>query len=150
MANTILNFHFDYLHTSLSFFVYGVFFCLPDSISLSLFIMTHILQLQKFDGMYVFLYLIESLQMDQNFLTLGKKLFRFSQRAGLVWRWLTNTFVFLWIGTGWLLMSVDCNLFLMGPKISKSAKTQLFLGSLSWEVLVFWCFKTVRCAKICL
>ena len=100
--------------------------------------------------MYVFLYLIESLQMDQNFLTLGKKLFRFSQRAGLVWRWLTNTFVFLWIGTGWLLMSVDCNLFLMGPKISKSAKTQLFLGSSSWEVLVFWCFKTVRCVKICL
>ena len=52
--------------------------------------------------------------------------------------------------TGWSLKTVDCNIFLTSPKISKSAKTQWFLESSYREVLVFWCFKTVRCVKICL
>ena len=52
--------------------------------------------------------------------------------------------------TGWSLKTVDCNIFLTSPKISKSAKTQWLLESSYREVLVFWCFKTVRCVKICL
>ena len=52
--------------------------------------------------------------------------------------------------TGWSLKTVDCNVFLTDPKNSKNAKTQWFLESLYREVLVFWCFKTVRCVKICL
>ena len=53
-------------------------------------------------------------------------------------------------GTGWSLKTVDCNFLQTDPKISKSAKTQWFLESSYREVLVFWCFKTVRCVKICL
>ena len=52
--------------------------------------------------------------------------------------------------TGWSLKTVDCNFLLTDPKISKSVKTQWFLESSYREVLVFWCFKTVRCVKICL
>ena len=52
--------------------------------------------------------------------------------------------------TGWSLKTVDCNIFLTSPKISKRTKTQYFLESSYREVLVFWCFKTVRCVKICL
>ena len=52
--------------------------------------------------------------------------------------------------TGWSLKTVDCNFFLTDPKNSKSAKIQWFSESLHREVLVFWCFKTVRCVKICL
>ena len=52
--------------------------------------------------------------------------------------------------TGWSLKTVNCNFFLTDPKIKKSAKTQWFLESLYREVLVFWCFKTVRCVEICL
>ena len=52
--------------------------------------------------------------------------------------------------TGWSLKTVNCNLFLTNPKNSKSAKTRWFSESLYREVLVFWCFKTVRCVEICL
>ena len=52
--------------------------------------------------------------------------------------------------TGWSLKTVNCNLFLTKPKNSKSAKTRWFSESLYREVLVFWCFKTVRCVEICL
>ena len=54
------------------------------------------------------------------------------------------------VNTGWSLKTVDCNFLLTDPKISKSAITQWFLESSFREVLVFWCFKTVRCVKICL
>ena len=49
--------------------------------------------------------------------------------------------------TGWSLKTVDCNFFLTDPKNSKSAKTQWFSESLYREVLVFWCFKIVRCVN---
>ena len=49
--------------------------------------------------------------------------------------------------TGWSLKTVDCNVFLTDPKISKSAITQWYLESLYREVLVFWCFKIVRCVN---
>ena len=54
------------------------------------------------------------------------------------------------IATGWSNKTVTSNLFLTGPKISKSAITQWFLGSLYREVLVFWCFKSVRLVEFCL
>ena len=40
--------------------------------------------------------------------------------------------------------------FLTDPKNLKSAITQWFLESLYREVLVFWCFKSVRCVEFCL
>ena len=49
--------------------------------------------------------------------------------------------------TGWSLKTVDFNFFLTDPKNSKSAKTQWFSESLYREVLVFWCFKIVRCVN---
>ena len=49
--------------------------------------------------------------------------------------------------TGWSLKTVNCNFFLTDPKISRSAITQWFLESLYREVLVFWCFKIVRCVN---
>jgi len=49
--------------------------------------------------------------------------------------------------TGWSLKTVNCNFFLTDPKISRSAITQWFLESLYREVLVFWCFKIVRCGN---
>ena len=66
----------------------------------------------------------------------------FAQDISTLWPWST--------ATGWSLKTVDCNIFLKSPKISKIAKTQWFLESSYREVLVFWCFKTVRCVKICL
>ena len=42
-------------------------------------------------------------------------------------------------------ITVTSNLFLTDPKISKSAITQWFLGSLYRAVLVFRCFKSVKC-----
>ena len=51
------------------------------------------------------------------------------------------------VATGWSLKTVDCNFFLTDPKNSKSAKTQWFSESLYREVLVFWCFKIVRCVN---
>ena len=50
--------------------------------------------------------------------------------------------------TGWSKETVNCNFLLADPKISKSVKTQWFLGSLYREVLVF--FKSVRCVEFCL
>ena len=52
--------------------------------------------------------------------------------------------------TGWSKETVDCNLFLTDPNFLKSAITQWFLESLYREVLVFWCFKSVRCVEFCL
>ena len=52
--------------------------------------------------------------------------------------------------TGWSKETVDCNFLLTDPKISKSVKTQWFLGSLHREVLVFWCLKNARCVEFCL
>ena len=52
--------------------------------------------------------------------------------------------------TGWSKETVDCNLFLTDPIFLKSAITQWFLESLYREVLVFWCFKSVRCVEFCL
>ena len=54
------------------------------------------------------------------------------------------------ISTEWSKKTVKSNLFLTGPKISKSAITQWFLGSLYRAVLVFWCFKSVKCVEFCL
>ena len=52
--------------------------------------------------------------------------------------------------TGWSKETVKSNLYLTGPEISKSAITQWFLGSLYRAVLVFWCFKSVKCVEFCL
>ena len=52
--------------------------------------------------------------------------------------------------TGWSKETVDCNSLLTDPKLSKSVITQWFLESLYREVLVFWCFKSVRCVELCL
>ena len=49
------------------------------------------------------------------------------------------------IGTWWSKENVKSNFFLTGPKLSKSAITLWFLGSLYRAVLVFWCFKSVKC-----
>ena len=51
------------------------------------------------------------------------------------------------IYTGWSKETVTSNLFLTGPEISKSAITQWFLQSLYREILVFWCFKIIRCVN---
>ena len=55
-----------------------------------------------------------------------------------------------WHFTGWSKETVDCNFSLTDPKFLKSAITQWFLESLYREVLVFWCFKSVRCVEFCL
>ena len=52
--------------------------------------------------------------------------------------------------TGWSKETVDYKFLLTDPKISKSVITQWFLESLYREVLVFWCFKSVRCVEFCL
>ena len=52
--------------------------------------------------------------------------------------------------TGWSKETVDCKFLLTDPKFSKSVITQWFLESLYREVLVFWCFKSVRCVEFCL
>ena len=54
------------------------------------------------------------------------------------------------IATGWSKETVDCNSLLTDPKLPKSVITQWFLESLYREVLVFWCFKSVRCVEFCL
>ena len=51
--------------------------------------------------------------------------------------------------TGWSKETVDCNFFLTDLKILKSAITQWFLETFYREVLVFWCFKSVRCVEFC-
>ena len=60
------------------------------------------------------------------------------------------TFFKLTHTTGRSKETVDCNFLLTDPKISKSVKTQWFLGSLYREVLVFWCLKNARCVEFCL
>ena len=62
----------------------------------------------------------------------------------------TPTRDYITTGTGWSKETVDCNFLLTDPKISKSVKTQWFLGSLYREVLVFWCLKNARCVEFCL
>ena len=52
--------------------------------------------------------------------------------------------------TGWSKETVDCKFLLTDPKFPKSVLTQWFLESLYREVLVFWCFKSVRCVELCL
>ena len=52
--------------------------------------------------------------------------------------------------TGWSKETVDCKFLLTDPKFPKSVITQWFLKSLYREVLVFWCFKSVRCVEFCL
>ena len=54
------------------------------------------------------------------------------------------------VNTGWSKETVDCKFLLTNPKIPKSVITQWFLKSLYREVLVFWCFKSVRCVEFCL
>ena len=54
------------------------------------------------------------------------------------------------LNTGWSKETVDCNSLLTDPKLSKSVITQWFLESLYREVLVFWCFKSVRYVEFCL
>ena len=56
----------------------------------------------------------------------------------------------IWPNTGWSKETVDCKSRLTDPKISKSVITQWILESLYREVLVFWCFKGVRCVEFCL
>ena len=46
--------------------------------------------------------------------------------------------------TGWSNKTVTTNFFLTDQNFSKSATTQLFLGSFYRAVLVFWCFKSVK------
>ena len=46
--------------------------------------------------------------------------------------------------TGWSNKTVTTNFFLTDQNFSKSAITQLFLGSFYRAVLVFWCFKSVK------
>ena len=53
-------------------------------------------------------------------------------------------------GTGWSKETVNCNFFLTDPKKLKNAKTQWFLETLDREVLLFWCFKSVRWMQFCL
>ena len=65
----------------------------------------------------------------------------------------TLSIIHLLKSTHWLIKImgiVTSNLFLTGSKISKSGITQWFLGSLYRAVLVFWCFKCVKCVKFCL
>lgn len=52
--------------------------------------------------------------------------------------------------TGWSLKTVDCIFFLTDPKTPKNAITQRFLESWYREILIFCCFKTVRCVEFCL
>ena len=46
--------------------------------------------------------------------------------------------------TGWSKKTVNCNFFVTGVKITKTGKTQPFLEMVYWEVLIFWCLKSVR------
>ena len=84
-----------------------------------------------------------------------------SQPGSCTWTTCSSTFLFLncfavhvllWhcSATGWSKETVTSNLFLTGPKNSKSGITQWFLGSLCRAVLVFWCFKSVKCVDSCL
>ena len=63
---------------------------------------------------------------------------------------LYNVIRFRCCTTGWSKETVDCNFLLKDQKISTSVKTQWFLKSLYREVLVFWCFKSVRLVEFCL
>ena len=52
--------------------------------------------------------------------------------------------------TGWSKETVDWNFLPTDSKIPKSVITQWFLESIYREVMVFWCFNSVRCVEFCL
>ena len=52
--------------------------------------------------------------------------------------------------TGWSKKTVNCNFFVTGVKFTKDGKTQSFLEMVHWEILIFWCLKSVRWKTSCL
>ena len=72
-----------------------------------------------------------------------------SSLAGLTLLWQIQLLDNGW-HTGRSLTTVDCIFFLTDPKTTKNAITQRFLESWYREILIFCCFKTVRCIEFCL